>query len=201
MIAANETMADLLHAAGRSCIRRVVGSPERWPRIVELVSRYGTQLPSEPDSAALSEFLHKERTADPVHYPDIALAIIKLTGAGEYSCRRATTPSRSAISPSPCAITPTPAPNRRFADLINQRLVKLSSTTSPRPTPTTSSPPSRCAAICRNTPAKKSSEPCASAPPPSPCQTASASSSTASSLVQGIKVSTSASSTHQSKVA
>ncbi len=62
MVAANETMAELLHAGGRSCIRRVVRSPERWSRIVELVARYGTQLPAEADSAALGEFLNKERT-------------------------------------------------------------------------------------------------------------------------------------------
>ena len=59
MVAANETMAELLHAGGRSCIRRVVRSPERWSRIVELVARYGTQLPAEADSAALSEFLRQ----------------------------------------------------------------------------------------------------------------------------------------------
>jgi exoribonuclease-2 len=84
MVAANETMAELMRAAGRSCIRRIVRSPERWPRIVELAGRYGTKLPAEADSAALNAFLSKERTADAVHYPDIALAIIKLMGAGEY---------------------------------------------------------------------------------------------------------------------
>lgn len=90
MVAANETMAGLLHAASRSCLRRVVRSPERWSRIVELVGRYGTNLPAEADSASLSEFLREERAADAVHYPDVALAIIKLMGAGEYVVSKGT---------------------------------------------------------------------------------------------------------------
>src|SRR5580698_10505527 len=84
MIAANETMAELLRAANRSSVRRVVRSPERWQRIVELVRQYGMELPAEADSTALNAFLRKERAADAVHYPDLSLAIIKLMGAGEY---------------------------------------------------------------------------------------------------------------------
>jgi exoribonuclease R len=125
MIGANETMAELLRAAGRSSLRRVVRSPERWGRIVELVGRYGTQLPAEADSLALAAFLRKERKADSVHYPDVALAIIKLMGAGEY-----------VLSPGgdnrPLGhfglaaqdYTHSTAPNRRFVDLVTQRLVK-----------------------------------------------------------------------------
>jgi VacB/RNase II family 3'-5' exoribonuclease len=134
MIAANETMAELLHVAGRSCIRRVVRSPERWSRIVELVSRYGTTLPTEADSAALSEFLHKELQADAVHYPDIALAIIKLMGAGEYVISKGTeTEPLGHFALAARDYTHSTAPNRRFADLVNQRLVKAMLDNQPAP--------------------------------------------------------------------
>jgi exoribonuclease-2 len=134
MVAANETMAELLHAGGRSCIRRVVRSPERWSRIVELVGRYGTQLPAEADSIALGEFLNKEREADAVHYPDIALAIIKLMGAGEYVVAKGSdteAPGHFALAARD--YTHSTAPNRRFADLVNQRLVKAMLENQPSP--------------------------------------------------------------------
>lgn len=76
MIATNETMARNLRAAKRSCIRRVVRSPERWSRIVELVGRHGTVLPEQPDSGALNAFLQGQQAADAVHYPDLSLWII-----------------------------------------------------------------------------------------------------------------------------
>jgi exoribonuclease-2 len=134
MIAANETMAGLLHHAGRSCIRRVVRSPERWARIVELVARYGTHLPAEPDSAALGAFLRKERDADPIHYPDIALSIIKLMGAGEYVVVKGTdTQPLGHFALAAHDYTHSTAPNRRFADLVNQRLVKAMLDRQPAP--------------------------------------------------------------------
>lgn len=82
MIGANETMAETLRNAGRSCIRRIVRSPERWDRIVELAERYGAKLPSEADSGTLDLFLQTQRKKDPVHYPDLSLAVIKLMGPG-----------------------------------------------------------------------------------------------------------------------
>lgn len=134
MVAANETMAELLHAGGRSCIRRIVRSPERWSRIVELVSRYGTQLPAEPDSTALGEFLNKERQADSVHYPDIALAVIKLMGAGEYVVSKGSdTEPLGHFALAARDYTHSTAPNRRFADLVNQRLVKAMLDKQPSP--------------------------------------------------------------------
>jgi VacB/RNase II family 3'-5' exoribonuclease len=134
MVATNDTMAGILHDAGRSCIRRVVRSPERWSRIVELVGRYGTQLPAEPDSAALSEFLRKEREADAVHYPDIALAIIKLMGAGEYVVSRGTdSEPLGHFALAARDYTHSTAPNRRFADLVNQRMVKAMLDNQPSP--------------------------------------------------------------------
>jgi exoribonuclease-2 len=125
MIAANETMAEMVKAAGRSCIRRVVRTPERWDRIVELVGRYGTELPAEADSGALNEFLRKEKKLDPVHYPDLSLAIIKLMGPGEYVLSRGT--DKEPLGHFGLAArdyTHSTAPNRRFADLVMQRVVK-----------------------------------------------------------------------------
>jgi VacB/RNase II family 3'-5' exoribonuclease len=125
MIAANETLAELLRAAGRSCLRRVVRSPERWSRIVELVGQHGTVLPAEADSAALNAFLRKERAADAVHYPDLSLSIIKLMGAGEYVVSKGgETEPLGHFGLAARDYTHSTAPNRRFADLVNQRMVK-----------------------------------------------------------------------------
>ena len=125
MIASNETMAKTLRAAKRSCLRRVVKSPERWARIVELVGRYGTTLPAEPDSGALNAFLQSQREADAVHYPDLSLAIIKLMGPGEYVLAKgddADVPGHFGLAAQDYAHST--APNRRFADLVTQRVVK-----------------------------------------------------------------------------
>ncbi len=125
MIGANETMAELLRAEGRSCIRRVVRSPERWDRIVELVWRYGTVLPAEPDSAALNVFLRRQRASDAVHYPDLSLAIIKLMGPGEYLLSRGSEAKPLGhFGLAARDYAHSTAPNRRFADLVMQRLVK-----------------------------------------------------------------------------
>jgi len=134
MIAANETMAETLQAAGRSCIRRVVRSPERWDRIVELVDRYGTQLPAEPNSGELNAFLRKQRKLDPIHYPDLSLAIIKLMGPGEYVLSSGS--DQEPLGHFGLAArdyTHSTAPNRRFADLVMQRLVKAMLANQPSP--------------------------------------------------------------------
>jgi exoribonuclease-2 len=103
----------------------VVRSPERWSRIVELASHYGTQLPGEPDSAALNGFLRKERETDAIHYPDLSLAIIKLMGAGEYVVASGTdNEPLGHFALAARDYTHSTAPNRRFADLVNQRMVK-----------------------------------------------------------------------------
>jgi VacB/RNase II family 3'-5' exoribonuclease len=134
MIAANETLAELLHNAGRSCIRRIVRSPERWSRIVELAGRYGTPLPAEPDSSALGAFLRTQQLADPVHYPDISLAIIKLMGAGEYVVARGSdNEPLGHFALAARDYTHSTAPNRRFPDLVNQRLVKAMLDKQPSP--------------------------------------------------------------------
>ena len=124
MIAANETMAITLRNSGRSSIRRVVRSPERWARIVTLVAAKGTQLPAAPDSLALNNFLQAQQAADPIHYPDLSLAIIKLMGPGEYVLSTpydADQPGHFGLAAHD--YTHSTAPNRRFADLVTQRIV------------------------------------------------------------------------------
>ena len=134
MIAANETMAVTLRRSGRSSVRRVVRSPERWGRIVTLVLSKGTQLPEQPDSAALNRFLQQQKQADPIHYPDLSLAIIKLMGPGEYVLA----PGGSDDQPGHFGLaaldyTHSTAPNRRFADLVTQRILKAMLAGAPAP--------------------------------------------------------------------
>ncbi|MGO4881492.1 MAG: RNB domain-containing ribonuclease [Bryobacteraceae bacterium] len=124
MVAANGVIARMLRDHRIASIRRVVKIPERWDRIVELAARTGDQLPADPDSAALNRYLIKRRTEDPVHYADLSLAVVKLMGPGEYVLER---PGEPAIGHFALAVhdyTHSTAPNRRFADLVTQRLVK-----------------------------------------------------------------------------
>ena len=125
MIAANEMVARTLAAAGRSAIRRVVRSPERWARIVELARTHGTELAPTPDAPALGRFLLAQQGSDPVHYPDLALAVIKLMGPGEYVLA----PGDATSQPGHFGLAArdyahSTAPNRRFADLVTQHIVK-----------------------------------------------------------------------------
>jgi exoribonuclease-2 len=124
MVAANELMAKNLDQAGVASIRRVVKSPERWPRIVELAARYGERLPPEPDAAALNSFLVKQRAGDPVHYADLSLSVIKLMGPGEYVLARPGDSTQGHFALAAHDYTHSTAPNRRFADIVIQRLVK-----------------------------------------------------------------------------
>lgn len=124
MIAANEVMAQKLKDAGVPMIRRVVRSPERWPRIVELGKRYGENLPEQADPGALNAFLERRRAADPVHYPDLSLAVVKLMGPGEYVMSRPGEAEQGHFGLAATDYTHSTAPNRRFADLVVQRLIK-----------------------------------------------------------------------------
>jgi len=124
MVAANGVIARLLRDHRISSIRRVVQTPERWDRIVELAARTGDSLPGDPDSGALNRYLMKRRAEDPVHYADLSLAVVKLMGPGEYVLER---PGDAAVGHFALAVhdyTHSTAPNRRFADLVTQRLVK-----------------------------------------------------------------------------
>jgi VacB/RNase II family 3'-5' exoribonuclease len=124
MIAANGVSARFLASKNFSSIRRVVRSPERWDRIEAIAAKYGERLPSDPDSAALEEFLVRRRKADPMRFPDLSLAIVKAMGAGEYIVEQ---PGQTSIGHFGLAVrdyTHSTAPNRRFPDLITHRLVK-----------------------------------------------------------------------------
>jgi exoribonuclease-2 len=124
MIGANEVIARLLSSRNVASIRRVVKTPERWPRIVELAAALGEKLPEAPDSAALNNFLMKRKAADPVHAPDLSLSIVKLMGPGEYVVERPGDPPQGHFGLAVHDYTHATAPNRRFADLVTQRLIK-----------------------------------------------------------------------------
>lgn len=124
MIAANGVTARYLSSKNLPSIRRVVRTPKRWERIVEIAREHGVSLPVEPDSRALEMFLIREKAADPLRFSDLSLAVIKLLGAGEYIAER---PSDTAPGHFGLAVkdyTHSTAPNRRYTDLITQRLLK-----------------------------------------------------------------------------
>jgi exoribonuclease R len=133
MIAANEVVARMLEANKVSSIRRVVKTPERWGRIVELAAKQGEQLPTDPDSKALNEFLVKRKAADPDHFADLSLAVIKLMGPGEYVLERPGDPEQGHFGLAVQDYTHSTAPNRRFADLVTQRLIKAVLASRPAP--------------------------------------------------------------------
>ena len=124
MIAANGVTARYLAAKNYPSIRRVVRTPKRWERIVELAQEYNVRLPETPDSVALDAFLVRQKAADPLRFPDLSLAVIKLLGAGEYMAERpdATAPGHFGLAVKDYAHST--APNRRYTDLITQRLLK-----------------------------------------------------------------------------
>jgi VacB/RNase II family 3'-5' exoribonuclease len=124
MIAANGVVARTLEQAGISSIRRVVKTPKRWDRIVALAAEHGGKLPAEPDSKALNDFLQIRRAQDPDHFADVSLTVIKLMGSGEYVVERPGEPSPGHFGLAVQDYTHSTAPNRRFADVVTQRLLK-----------------------------------------------------------------------------
>ena len=124
MIAANVTMAQFLEAKGVLSIRRVVRTPKYWGRIVEVAHELHEDLPAEPDSRALADFLARRKAADPDHFPDLSLSVVKLLGPGEYTVQKPGVASEGHFGLAVQDYTHSTAPNRRYADLITQRLVK-----------------------------------------------------------------------------
>ena len=124
MIGANEVMAQTLRAAGVASIRRIVKVPERWPRMVELAEHCGDHLPAEADPAALNAFLLRRKQADPVHFADVSLSVLKLMGPGEYVAARPGAEQEGHFGLAAHDYTHSTAPNRRFADMVTQRLLK-----------------------------------------------------------------------------
>ena len=124
MIAANGAVARTLEDAKVSSIRRVVKTPERWDRIVALAAQQGGKLPAQADARALNDFLQARKQADPDHFADLSLAVIKLMGPGEYVLERPGEPSPGHFGLAVQDYTHSTAPNRRFADVVTQRLIK-----------------------------------------------------------------------------
>jgi exoribonuclease-2 len=122
MIAANGVVARTLEKV--PSLRRIVKTPERWDRIVQLAASKGEKLPAQPDSKALNDFLVKRKAADPDHFPDLSLAVIKLIGPGEYVLERPGDPEPGHFGLAVQDYTHSTAPNRRFADVVTQRLIK-----------------------------------------------------------------------------
>lgn len=131
MIAANGVVARALEKV--SSLRRIVKTPERWDRIVQLAATKGEQLPAQPDSKALNDFLVKRKAADPDHFADLSLAVIKLIGPGEYVLERPGDPEQGHFGLAVQDYTHSTAPNRRFADIVTQRLIKAMLAGAPGP--------------------------------------------------------------------
>src|SRR5574343_1154312 len=133
MIATNGCTARFLAAQGCASLRRVVRSPDRWLRIVEVAQEHGTTLPNEPDGQALEAFLAEQHLRDPLRFPDLSLVLVKLMGSGEYAVER---PHGSPIGHFGLAVRDdmhSTAPNRRYPDLITLRLLKAALAGAPPP--------------------------------------------------------------------
>jgi exoribonuclease-2 len=122
MIAANGVVARMLEKV--SSLRRIVKTPEKWDGIVRLAAAVGETLPAQADSKALNDFLLKRKAADPDHFADLSLAVIKLMGPGQYVLERPGDPEQGHFGLAVQDYTHSTAPNRRFADVVTQRLVK-----------------------------------------------------------------------------
>lgn len=133
MIATNVEMAEFLERENVASLRRVVQAPERWDGIVRIAAEYGETLPSEPDLPAFSAFLARRKAADPERFPDLSLSLIKLIGAGRCVVQR---PGEDAGGHFGLAVNDyahSTAPNRRFTDIVVQRIVKAVIADEPQP--------------------------------------------------------------------
>jgi exoribonuclease-2 len=134
MIAANVAIAQYLADEQRSAIRRVVRVPKRWDRIVAVAAGFGATLPATPDAPALAAFLGARRAADPLRFPDLSLTIVKLLGPGEYVLDRpGAADDEGHFGLAAHDYSHATAPNRRYADLVTQRLVKAAIAKVPAP--------------------------------------------------------------------
>jgi VacB/RNase II family 3'-5' exoribonuclease len=131
MIAANGVTAKYLEMKGLPSLRRVLRTPKRWDRIIALAAESGERLPITPNAAALDAFLARRRAADPARFPDISLAIVKLLGSGEYALEVPGHPTEGHFGLAVKDYTHSTAPNRRFPDLVSQRLLKAALTGQP----------------------------------------------------------------------
>ena len=124
MIAANGAVAAFLSERGVPALRRVLRTPERWDRIIQLARSHGTSLPEKPDAPALEAFLMKRKAEDPIHFPDLSLSVVKMLGSGEYAVE---IPGKTMDGHFALAVrgyTHSTAPNRRYPDIVAQRQIK-----------------------------------------------------------------------------
>jgi VacB/RNase II family 3'-5' exoribonuclease len=133
MVAANGVVARTLREKGIPSIRRIVKTPKRWDRIVQLAAQLGEKLPAEPDSKALNDFLCRRKEQDSDHFADLSLAVVKLMGPGEYGRERPTEKPEGHFALAVEDYTHSTAPNRRYADLVTQRLIKAMIAGKPSP--------------------------------------------------------------------
>jgi VacB/RNase II family 3'-5' exoribonuclease len=131
MIAGNGVVARMLEKV--SSLRRIVKQPERWDRIVQLAATFGEKLPPDPDSKSLNDFLVKRKADDPDHFAELSLGVIKLIGPGEYVLERPGEPSPGHFGLAVQDYTHSTAPNRRFPDMVTQRLIKSMLAGQPNP--------------------------------------------------------------------
>lgn len=146
MIAANIATSKFLEAKGFPSIMRTVKTPERWPRIIEVAESYGDSLPEAPDAKSLAAFLIRQKEADPEGFSELSLTIVKLLGRGEYIVK---VPGQHVPGHFALAVneyTHSTAPNRRYPDLITQRLLKA--VLAGEPTPYSTDELSEIAANC-----------------------------------------------------
>src|ERR1035437_45582 len=133
MVAANGVIARTFEDAGVASIRRIVRVPKRWDRIVEVAAGLGTTLPAQPDSKALNDFLLAQKQKDPDHFPDLSLTVVKLMGPGEYVLVKPNEVSPGHFGLAVQDYTHSTAPNRRFPDVVTQRLLKAFLAHGPQP--------------------------------------------------------------------
>jgi VacB/RNase II family 3'-5' exoribonuclease len=133
MIAANGAVARFLEAKGFATMRRVVKVPKHWERMVTLAAEHGFTLPAEPDPRPLNAFLSEQQRSDPVHFPDLSLAVVKLMGSGEYDVDVPGQPPPGHFGLAVRDYTHSTAPNRRYPDIITQRLLKAAIDGRPSP--------------------------------------------------------------------
>ena len=135
MVAANRSVAMYLIERGSPSLRRVVREPKRWDRIVAIAAEVGETLPDKPDNVALSGFLSSRRAADPEHFADLSLSVVKLLGPGIYVLERRLGDRRGAghFGLAVADYVHSTAPNRRFADLVTQRMLRAVTSGDPPP--------------------------------------------------------------------
>ncbi|HEY3857673.1 MAG TPA: RNB domain-containing ribonuclease [Verrucomicrobiae bacterium] len=133
MVAANVAMARFLRAKNSPAVRRIVRTPKRWDRIQAIAAEHGTKLPTTPDPKSLSDFLASQKESDPEHFPEISLAILKSLGPGEYVAEHPGTEHEGHFGLAVEDYTHSTAPNRRYADLVMQRLLKAAMNKRPPP--------------------------------------------------------------------